>query len=91
MKETQHKVGRRILLTIVNEISVQPNAWNKDSSTTKGLWFLLLQDFWRYTTSITLLSKIHSINALPKASIYTLGNIAVSKVEEVETIEMVND
>ena len=31
------------------------------------------------------------INALPKASIYTLGNNVVSKVEEVETIEMVND
>ena len=33
------------LLTIVNELSVQPNACNKDSSATKGFWVLLLQRF----------------------------------------------
>ena len=44
--------------------------------------------FLRYTASITLLSKIISPNALPKASIYTLGNIAVSNAE---VVEMVND
>ena len=27
----------------MNEISLQPNAWDKDSSATKGLWIILLQ------------------------------------------------
>ena len=35
--------------------------------------------------------RILFIKALPKASIYTLGNITVSKVEEVETVKIVND
>ena len=48
------------------------------------------KDFLKYTTSITLLSKCDFINALPKASIYTLGNRAVSMVDDVETVELVN-
>ena len=48
--------------------------------------FYFSKDFSRYTTSITLLSKIHSINALPKASIYTLGNRVVSNVEMVGVV-----
>ena len=62
-------------------ISLQP----KDSE------FSCSKEFWRYTTSITFLSKIPSINAFHKASIYTLENRVVSKVEEVDMVGVVDD
>ena len=77
------------LLTIVNEFRLQPNAWDKESSATKGFWVPLLQ---------ILLYKIHQhdfalpvyiSNTLPKAYIYMDENKAVSKVEEVETVKKI--
>ena len=75
------------LLSTMKEFRFQPNAWDKDSSATKGFWVPLLQ---------RLLYKIHQhnfalqvcvSNTLPKACIYMDENKAVSKVEEVETVK----
>ena len=72
------------------EFRLQPNARDKDSSETKGLWVLLIQILLNIYHQHNLALQDWLINALPKASIYTLGNRVVSKVEEVETIEIVN-
>ena len=71
------------------EFRLQPNAWDKDSSATKGFWVPLLQ---------RLLYTIHQHNfALqvyikqPPQGLYLYeGNKTVSKVEEVETVKRIN-
>ena len=92
MKEINTKLEEEFsLLTIVNEISVQPNSWDKDSSETKGFWVVLLQILLKIYHQHNFSLQVWLINSLPKASIYTLGNRVVSKVEEVETIDIVTD
>ena len=70
------------------EFRLQPNAWDKDSSTTKGFWVPLLQ---------RLLYTIHQHNFAfqvylqhPPQGLYLYGeNKAVSKVEEVKTVKRI--
>ena len=77
------------LLIIVNEISVQPNVWNKESSATKGFWVPLLQRILYKIHQHEFSLQVYISNALPKACIYMDENKAISKVEEVETIKKI--
>ena len=72
----------------MKKFRLQPNAWYKDSSVTKGFWVPLHQK---------LLYTIHQHNfALqvypqhPPQGLYLYeGNKEVSKVEEVETVKVI--
>ena len=75
------------LLTIVNEFRLQPNAWDKDSSATKGFWVPLLQILLYKLHRHNFSLQVYVINTLPKVCIYTWWNKEVSKVEEVETVK----
>ena len=76
------------LLTIMKEFILQPNAWDKDSSATKGFWVPLLQKHLYKLHQHNFALQVYVINTLPKACIYTWWNKAVSKVEEVETVKV---
>ena len=77
------------LLTIMKEFRLQPNAWDKDSSATKGFWVPLLQRFLNELHQHNFALQVYEINTLPKACIYTWWNKVVSKVEEVETVKVI--
>ena len=79
------------LLSIMKKFRLQPNPWDKDSSAIKGFWVLLIWRLLKIYHNHNFSLQYWLINSLPKVSIYTLGNRAVSKVEEVETVEIVND
>ena len=71
----------------MKKFRLQPNAWDKDSSTTKGFWVQLLQRFLNELHQHNFSLQVYVINTLPKACIYTWWNKEVSKVEEVETVK----
>ena len=65
------------------EFRLQPNAWDKDSSTTKGFWVPLLQILLYTIHQHNFSLQVYVSNTLPKACIY-MGKIRnFSKVEEV--------
>ena len=53
------------------EFRLQPNAWDKDSSATKGLWVPLLQRLLYKLHQHNFALQVYVINTLPKACIYT--------------------
>ena len=68
MKETQHKVGRRILF-------INNSEWDKCTTQRlktrnplkpKDSYFSCSKDFWRYTTNITFLSKYDWLMPSPR-------------------------
>ena len=71
----------------MKEFRLQPNAWDKDSSATKGLWVPLLQILLYKLHQHNFSLQVYVINTLPKACIYSWWNKAVSKVKEVETVK----
>ena len=77
------------LLSIMERVQIQPNAWDKDSSATKGFWVPLLQRLLYKLHQHNFALQVYVINTLPKACIYTWWNKAVSKVEEVETVKVI--
>ena len=72
----------------MNEISVQPNTWDKDSSATKGFWVPLLQRILYKLDQHNFSLQVYVINTFPKACIYTWWNKVVSKVEIVKVIKV---
>ena len=76
------------LLTITKEFRLQPNAWDKDSFATKGLWVPLLQIILYKLHQHNFALQVYVINTLPKACIYTCWNKAVLKVETVKVIKV---
>ena len=77
------------LLTIMKEFRLQPNAWDKNSSTTKGFWVPLLQIL-LYTIHQHNFSLKKYIQNPPQGLYLYGGNKAVSKVEDVETVKRIN-
>ena len=77
----------------MKEFRLQPNAWDKESSAAKGFWVPLLQILLYKLHQHNFALQVYVSNTLPKASIYTWWNKAVSKVEEVGTVKeiKVND
>ena len=76
------------LLAIMKKFRLQPNAWDKDSSTTKGFWVPLLQRLLYELHPHNFALQVYVINTLPKACIYTWWNKVVSKVEIVKVIKV---
>ena len=70
------------------EFRLQPNAWDKDSSATKGFWVPLLQRL-LYTIHQHNFAPIICIQHPPQGLYLYGGNKAVSKVEEVETVKVI--
>ena len=70
------------------EFRLQPNAWDKDSSATKGFWVPLLQRLLYQIHQHDFDLQVYVSNTLPKACIYTWWNKAVSKVETVKKIKV---
>ena len=75
------------LLSTMKEFRLQPNAWDKDSSATKGFWVPLLQRLLYKLHQHNFALQVYEPNTLPKAYIYTWWNKVASKVEEVETVK----
>ena len=73
----------------MNEFRLQPNAWDKDSSATKGFWVPLLERLLNRLHQHNFALQVYVINTLPKAFIYTWWNKSVSRVEEVETVKVI--
>ena len=69
------------------EFKIQPNAWDKDSSATKGFWVPLLQRLLYTIHQHDFALQVYLSNTLPKAYIY-MGEIRqFSKVGEVVTVK----
>ena len=70
------------------EFRLQPNAWDKYSSATKGFWVPLLQIF-LYTIHQNKFALQKYIQHPPQGLYLYGGNKAVSQVEEVETVKVI--
>ena len=71
------------------EVRLQPNAWDKDSSATKGFWVPLLQRL-LYTIHQHKFALQKYIQHPPQGLYLYGGNKVVSKVEEIETVKRIN-
>ena len=75
------------LLTIMRKFRLQPNAWDKESSETKGFWVPLIQRIMYKLHQHNFALQVYVSNTLPKACIY-MGEIRqFSKVGEVVAVE----
>ena len=68
---------------------LQPNAWDKDSSATKGFWVSLLQRLLYTIHQHNFALQVYVPNTFPKACIY-MGEIRqFSKVGEVVAVRRI--
>ena len=78
------------LLSIMERVQIQTNAWDKDFCATKGFWVPLLQRLLYKLHQHNFALSVFLSNTLPKACIYMDEIRQFSKVEEVEVVKEIN-